>query len=182
MPTTIAKLTEQFDFDAGTDGYITMGPIRGINLDGLMSKMDSHGVFAFTETCDVTAEHTSGGDLYITACSEEVTGFFFDDEASEAATSDIEDLLLELLEDGQTLKIDGAYPDGQDGSIVTSSRFMRRGDEILRDIDRTGFGATGKRTPVMSLTEVRDFEMSMITELSKGKVVSMSNFRRVRAH
>ena len=180
MTTSIANIAPEFDYDAGTDGVISIGPVRIESLDHLSETMERHGVFAFTPSCDVTAMRDGSGRIHITAVSEVITGYLVDDEGQEAASSDIEDFLRDILEDGQSLTMSGSYPDGADGHIATRARFMRRGDTILSDIHRMALGADGGITPVMDQDDVSAYERSLAAAERPANVVNLADARAAR--
>jgi hypothetical protein len=180
MPNTLNKLTEEFDFDAAIDGWISMGPIRGHSVSTFERKMKDHGVFAFTETCELSQERRSCGNLYLTAISEDVMGFLFDEDGIEASSSDLENFLVDVLTDAAVITVRGSYPDGQGGIIMTEARYMRRGDEILRDVDRKCYTDSGETLTVMNITEVRDHELSVASESTDGAMIF--NLDAFRAH
>lgn len=167
-----------FDFDAVSEGYVRMGPIRRHCSDTLMRKMGDHGVFAYTDEAEVMTERDANGDLIIIAISEDVTGFFTDEDRYEAPTSDTDAFLLSCLTDGETISVEGSYPNGMGDIIQTTSRFMRKGDIIYRDVERLVQRPCGAMTEVMSISEVREHELSLLSANSGGNVLCLEAFRK----
>lgn len=166
------------DFDAVSDGYVRMGPIRRHCSEAIMRKMGDHGVFAYTDEAEVLTERDANGDLIIIAIAEDVTGYFTDEDQHEAATSDTDAFLLSCLTDGETISVEGSYPNGMGDIVQTSSRFMRQGGIIYRDIERMVQRPCGAVTEVMNICEVRELELSLLSANSGGNVLCFEAFRK----
>lgn len=175
------NIMPDLDLDYDNEGYVRMGPIRGVCTDGLMQKMDTHGVYAFPEGAEVLTERDTNGDLFITAIDEEVHGYFMADDSNEAPTSDSDDFLLALLDEGDVISVEGTYPNGTGGLIKTTSRFLRCDDVIYRDIERVLVEPCGSTTEILLITEVSELELAAQSAKSGGNVVSLCCFRRSKA-
>ena len=174
------NIMPDLDFDYDNEGYVRMGPIKGDCTESLMRKMDDYGVFAFPEGAEVATERDANGDLFIVAIDEEVHGYFLADDNNEAATSDADDFLLSVLAEGEIMTMEGSYPN--DGRLIQpTSRFLRCGEVIYRDIERMVVAPCGTTTEVMKVTEVRELELAAQSAKSGGNVVSLCCFRRSNA-
>jgi hypothetical protein len=175
------NIMPELDLDHDNEGYVRMGPIKGVCTEALMEKMDMHGVFAFPEGAEVLTERDANGDLFITAIDEEVHGYFLADDNHEAATSDSDELLLSLLSEGEIITMEGSYPNGTGGLIQTSSRYLCCDGTIYRDIERLIVQPCGSTTEIMKIQEVRELELAAQSAKSGGNVVSLCCFRRTKA-
>lgn len=176
--TTTALMCDHYD-ESLKDGFVTFGPLRGISLSEVQRKMKKNSVFAFEDGCEVMQNARSQGETTLTVVSDWVTGYFLDEEGAEASSSDIENFLLDILQPGQEISIEGSYTDGMGGTIVNQARYRRVDDQIISDIERNLFSRDGSRTELQVTTDLHEHEIALFSKES-GNIVSLAAFRRTR--
>jgi len=129
-------------------GFLKVEMLPDLALTDVERKMKKHGVFAYTEDCDVMLSTTNDGMRSITVISDRVTGYFFDRNMIEAPSSDMEEFFLDLLGRDETLRIEGSYPDGLGGVVLSQARYRNVNGEVISDIRRNNFDSEGNITEV----------------------------------
>lgn len=160
-------------------GNMTFGPLQVASIDSLQRKMEKYGVYAFGGHCNPELKVRSDGKLFISASSPEVTGYLYDEEHMEASSSDVEAFLMDVMDDGDTIYLDGQYSVGNGGYIRSEARYHRKDDQIILDMDRKHFDQNGIRKQVFQVTDLHEHEIHAKAKLG-GNVVSLTAFKRTR--
>jgi hypothetical protein len=176
MAMSNTKITEDLHIDPADEGYVTIGQIDGISLSELERKMAEHRVFAFPYGCEVDQTHVMGGQVKMTVISTEVKGYLLDEDGYEASSSDTDAFFMDILKPGSSMMMEGSYPDGTGGAIVTKSRVANLDGKILMNIDRSRCCYDGSHVEIQTISDLSDEEFRIQAALS-GNVVSLSAFR-----
>lgn len=151
-------------------GHVRMELTCDLTHDEIISKMNKHNVFAFLKNCAVTYEGYEGIGAGFTAESERVKGYFINASGNEAASSDVEDFILDTLVGDSKLVIEGSYRTVGEKTVVSISRYMVNAGQILVDLSRCVIEKDGTKKPMRGLSELRDFEIENAQKES-GNVV-----------
>jgi hypothetical protein len=160
-------------------GTTIIGPFSDVSLSEVSRKMEKHSIFAFGEECIVEEDLRENGETWLKVTSDQATGYLLGLDGAEASTTDAHEFILDILSHGETLTVEGHYPDGIGGVVVSHARYANVGGEVLKNMERKRQNAEGEVANIHFIDELEVHENTQRWPDAEN-VVCLASFRKKR--